>query len=135
MHQASPPPTHPEQRRRYLCVVDDDPDMREALRLMLELGGYRVEEAAEGQQALALLRRQPECCLILLDLMMPGMNGWQFRKAQQEVPELAAIPVLVLSAMRDVSRHAEEVGAVACFSKPIDTDRLMAEIARHCPPP
>ena len=85
-----------------MCVVDDDPDMREALRLVLELRGYSVEEAADGQRALELLRSNPGCCLILLDLMMPGMNGWQFRKAQQEAPELAAIPVVVLSAMRDV---------------------------------
>jgi two-component system chemotaxis response regulator CheY len=134
MHQHQSPPAHPDERRHYVCVVDDDPDMREALRLVLELGGYRVEEAAEGQAALELLRRDPSCCLILLDLMMPGMNGWQFRKAQQDSPELAAIPVVVLSAMRDVCRHATEVGAVACLSKPIAMDRLMAEVSRRCLP-
>jgi CheY-like chemotaxis protein len=115
-----------------VCVVDDDPDMREALRLVLELGGYSVEEAADGGEALELLRRNSRCCLILLDLMMPGMNGWQFRQAQLETPELAAIPVAVLSAMRDVCTHAAEVGAVACLSKPLDMDRLMAEVSRHC---
>jgi two-component system chemotaxis response regulator CheY len=132
MDQEPSPPTHPNERRRYVCVVDDDADMREALRLVLELRGYSVEEATDGQRALELLRENPGCCLILLDLMMPGMNGWQFRKAQQETPELAAIPVAVLSAMRDVCKHAAEVGAVACLSKPLDMNQLMTEVSRHC---
>jgi CheY-like chemotaxis protein len=127
-----PSPARTDERRRYVCVVDDDPDMREALRLVLEVRGYSVEDAADGQGALDLLRSNPGCCLILLDLMMPGMNGWQFRAAQQEAPELAAIPVAVLSAMRDVCTHAAEVGAVACLSKPLDMDRLMAEVSRYC---
>jgi CheY-like chemotaxis protein len=106
--------------------------MREVLRLALEIRGYSVEEAADGEEALAILRRNRSCCVILLDLMMPGMNGWQFRKAQLESPEFAAIPVVVLSAMRDARSHAAELGAAACLMKPLDTERLIAEIARHC---
>ena len=121
-----------DERRGYVCIVEDDHDMREVLRLALEIRGYSVEEAAEGEEALAVLRKRPACCLILLDLMMPGMNGWQFRKTQLESPVLAEIPVVVLSAMREACSHASELRAAACLTKPVDMEHLIAETARHC---
>ena len=121
-----------DHAQRYVCVVDDDPDLRDALRLVLELRGYAVEEAEDGEAALTLLRERPQCCLVLLDLMMPGMNGWEFRKAQRQAPELASIPVLVLSAIRDLPQQADEIEAVACLSKPVDIDHLLEVVGRHC---
>jgi CheY-like chemotaxis protein len=116
-----------------VLVVDDDRDIREMLVQTLEDEGYPVAAAADGAEALALLTRASRPpCLILLDLMMPGMNGWEFRAAQLQEPELVEIPVVVLSARTDVARAAAEMAGVAYIPKPIDFDLLMHTVARHC---
>src|SRR3954470_12387725 len=97
--------------KKRVLVVDDDPDIRESVRLVLEDEGYEVEEAADGAAALALLRAattRPD--VILLDLMMPVMNGWQFRAAQLADDDLADIPVIVLSADSNLSEKAPTFG-------------------------
>lgn len=82
-----------------IVVVDDEDDIREAVQVVLEAEGYRTAAAANGQEALELLRRgeQPPC-LILLDLMMPVMDGWEFLKEIAEEPRLLSIPVAIMSA-------------------------------------
>ncbi|UJR85235.1 response regulator [Sandaracinus amylolyticus] len=114
-----------------VCIVDDDDDIREAMRLALELHGLEVIEASDGEEALARLHGS-HCGLVLLDLMMPGMNGWEFRAKQKADPELASIPVLVLSGARDVESHARELGASAWVQKPIELDHLIVEVDRLC---
>jgi CheY-like chemotaxis protein len=116
-----------------VLIVDDDRDIREMLIQTLEDEGYPVAAAADGTEALALLARgsRPPC-LILLDLMMPGMNGWEFRAAQLQEPALVEIPVVVLSARTDVARAATEMAGVAYIPKPIDFELLMHTVARHC---
>ena len=77
-----------------VCVVDDDADIREVLTDVLSIEGYDVVAAGDGESALALLRARPSACrLILLDLMMPRMNGWEFRRQQLQDPTIAEIPV------------------------------------------
>lgn len=120
------------EAERYVCVVDDDPDIREIVVLVLEASGYRVRTAADGEEALQTLRRHPGCCLIFLDLMMPGMNGWEFRAQQRKIPELASIPVVVLSGVREVPVQAADMHAAAYLQKPIDLDALVATVQRHC---
>lgn len=117
---------------RYVCVVDDDPDIREIVVLVLEASGYRVRTAADGEEALALLRREPGCCLVLLDLMMPGMNGWEFRALQKKDPAIASVPVVVLSGVREVDVQAASLDAAASIQKPIDLDALVSAVAQHC---
>ena len=113
-------------RALRVLVVDDDPDVRELMSQLLELEGHQVQGAADGEEALACLRRGPRPDAILLDLRMPGMNGWEFRAAQLADPELASIPVYVLTA--DRTSDVEDLHALRAagfFHKPLDVDALL----------
>ncbi len=103
-------------------------DIREALDGLLSMEGFRVTGCSNGREALDWLRMSPKPDLILLDLMMPVMDGWQFRVAQKEDPELAIIPVLALSA--DSTAKAAAIDAEAYLKKPVDYDTLIATIDR-----
>jgi signal transduction histidine kinase len=113
---------------RSLLVVEDDADIREALDGLLSMEGFRVAGCANGREALDWLRASPKPDIILLDLMMPIMDGWQFRVAQKDDPELATIPVLALSA--DSTAKAAAIDAEAYLKKPVDYDTLIATIDR-----
>ena len=117
-----------------ILIVEDDPDGLATLREILELEGYMVEGATNGEEALTRLRRGPKPSLILLDLMLPVMNGWQLRQAQQEDPELASIPVIVVSAYKDAAAVAESLGVADFVNKPIQLDELLAKMARWVAP-
>lgn len=115
--------------RARVLVVDDDTDVRTALAEILELRGYLVATAANGREALAHLREAPAPPdLIVLDVLMPEMDGWQFRAEQKKDAALASIPVVVVSAMRD----ADNFDAAAVFHKPVNVERLLAAIAHLC---
>ena len=115
-----------------VCVIDDDADTRDALRLVLELNGYEVIEASDGAAALDELHRNP-AGVILLDLMMPGMTGCEFLERQQADPDLCSIPVVVLSGAGDVPTQAERLGAAAWVRKPVELDELIHEVERLFP--
>jgi CheY-like chemotaxis protein len=116
-----------------VLVIDDDEVIRGFLCEALEDDGYDVRAAADGREALGLLRAwRPD--LILLDLMMPVMDGWAFREAQRGEPSLADIPVIVLSAVRDLSARATALGAAALVAKPFDLDALLHTIDRVAHP-
>jgi CheY-like chemotaxis protein len=118
---------------RTILVVDDDADNREAMIAFLEGEGYAAEGAEHGEAALRRLRSPDQSvCLILLDLFMPVMNGWEFRSQQLNDPALAALPVVVVSADRGSVEHAATLGAVDSMVKPIDFDRLLETVALHC---
>lgn len=118
----------------YILVVDDDKAIREALEMVLEDEGYAVASAANGREALELLRASGGLpALILLDLMMPVMNGWEFREEQQRSAALAAIPVVVLSADSDVTRKAAALGVAASLNKPVHLDVLLDVVSAYCP--
>jgi len=87
----------------YILLVDDDPDLRQCLVDILEDDGFATQTAGTGREALALLQAPKLPSLILLDLMMPELNGWQFYERQQLDPRLAHIPVLVVTANRGMS--------------------------------
>lgn len=113
-------------------IVEDDLDTREMLGRFLELEGYRVESAANGKLALERLGAGVGPCVILLDLMMPVMDGWQFRQAQVRDAALADIPVIVVSAAgRD---RFERIEANAYLSKPVDLDELLGCVTQFCRP-
>ena len=113
---------------KHVLVVDDDPDICTAVRDVLEAFGYYVDMARDGAEALKKLRRGEVPCLILLDLMMPGMNGFEFRNEQLRDPVLASIPVVVVSGAGDVAAKAATIG-VEGLAKPIDLDVLLEKIS------
>jgi signal transduction histidine kinase len=109
-------------------VVEDDADIREALDGLLSMEGFQVSGCSNGREALDWLRTSPKPDLILLDLMMPVMDGWQFRVEQKDDPQLASIPVLALSA--DSTAKAAAIDAEAYLTKPVDYDTLIDTIDR-----
>lgn len=109
-----------------LMVVDDDDELREALALALRTRGFRTVEKADGQAALDYLRHDERPDLILLDLVMPEMDGWEFRDEQLRDAELADIPVVALSA--DESAKARAVHATAFVRKPVSPPALLSTI-------
>jgi len=118
-----------------ICVIDDDEDIRLVVRTALELEGYEVAEATDGASALTLLRERTEKWgLLLLDLMMPGMNGWEFRRHQLADPSLSGIPVIVFSGAGGVAEAARQLGASTFLTKPIDLDELIASVKRSALP-
>ncbi|TMB16180.1 MAG: response regulator [Deltaproteobacteria bacterium] len=117
-----------------ILVVEDDEDLRHAMLELLRGFGRGAIGAANGQQALGILRRGIEPCVILLDLMMPGMDGWTFRREQMRDRRLSRIPVIVVSADSDPLRGGSLLGADV-LSKPLNFDRLLALLERLSPPP
>jgi CheY-like chemotaxis protein len=113
-----------------VLVVDDDIDIRDAVAETLEDDGYAVLTAANGAEALELLRTRRLPRVILLDLMMPLMDGYRFRAEQRKDPALATIPVIVITAGGFV--RSAELEAVAIFRKPIDVPQLLTSVAEQC---
>jgi CheY-like chemotaxis protein len=116
----------------HVLIIEDDLDIRDALGQILEEEGYAVATAANGQEALDQLRSGPPPRLILLDLMMPVMNGWQFRAEQRQDPALAAIPVVVISADTNIGDKATQLGVREYFRKPIEITGLLEMLERYC---
>ena len=117
------------QKPKCVFIVDDDPDICDTMQMVLECYGYRVVTAEGGADALDKLTKGENPCLILLDLMMPEMNGIQLRHELLRDPELAAIPVVIVSAAGDIAAKAAALG-VEGLSKPINMDVLLATIQR-----
>ena len=116
-----------------VCVVDDDADIREVLRDVLSFEGYDVVAAGDGESALELLRaRAQDCNLILLDLMMPHMNGWEFRRKQLEDPGIASIPVVLLTGAGNAAKTTDDLRVAGTIEKPVDLDALLAKVALYC---
>ncbi len=118
------------QGGKTILVVEDDTATREALGMILADHGFRVLAAANGQEALDHLRAPPLPHLILLDLMMPIMDGWQFRREQVRNAGLSAIPVVILSADGNVQQKAASLQATAFLQKPVEPE-LLLEVARR----
>jgi CheY-like chemotaxis protein len=116
-----------------ILVVDDDPDIRETMIEVLEEAGYEAVGAADGLEALAQLRApEDRWCVVLLDLMMPNMDGRTFRSEQLLDPGIAPIPVVIVSAMSDVEEAAEELGVAAHVNKPVRLTELVNIVNRFC---
>src|ERR1043166_6195918 len=109
---------------RPVLIVEDDHDIREVMKVLLESEGHQVVTAANGEEALLVLRTGINPCLILLDLMMPKMDGFQFRRDQLRDAALSRIPVAVYSGHYDPTEYAPFLRAAAYLHKPLDTDTL-----------
>jgi CheY-like chemotaxis protein len=114
-----------------ILLVDDEEVVRLVTSLLLQGKGYAVSTARDGREALDLLHGQPPPDLILLDLWMPRMNGWQFREQQVRDPDLAAIPVLVVSAVADAAEQAGALSGVGFLQKPVAPEDLFAAVAHR----
>lgn len=116
---------------KRILVVDDDPNLQEALTDLLESKGYQVTSADNGVSALQLLRQSDAPCLILLDLMMPVMDGHEFLAQVSADDVLAKIPVVVVTA----GRHPQGSvlpGAADVLYKPFEPERLMKVVQQFC---
>ncbi len=115
-----------------VLIVDDDDAVRTMLSRMLEAEGYSVVGAANGREALNYLYRNAQPQLILLDLTMPVMNGWEFRRWQKRDERLASIPVVVCSAAENVREETTLVEAAEYLQKPIEPAALLEIIRHYC---
>ena len=113
-----------------VLIVEDDEDLREMMAQLLTLEGYDAATVSNGREALEYLHKATTPNVILLDLMMPVMDGWEFRRQLEADPELAPVPVIVLSALDQV--RASNIHAAAYLKKPLDFDRLLALVRTYC---
>jgi CheY-like chemotaxis protein len=110
-----------------VLVVDDDPDIRDSLRMLLEDEGYRVQTAADGAEAVATMKSEAPC-FVILDLMMPVMDGWEVTACMHDDAELSAIPVCVVTATPEWAPG----GSTCVLPKPVDVCRLLALVHEQC---
>lgn len=120
-------------QRKAVMIVEDDDATRDALTTLLEDENYRVLQASNGAEALRILDAESASCgIICLDLMMPVMNGWDFRRQQRRTSALADIPVVLMSAGAQLAIASEDLGAAAYVTKPVVIGDLLAIVRRHC---
>lgn len=112
-----------------ILVVEDDDDIRNAIVDLLETEGYSTESAVNGKDALEKLRVIPKPCLVLLDMMMPIMNGREFLDTVMKDSRLAPIPVLIVSAVADKTNTE---GSVGFLKKPIDIEVVLKVVGQYC---
>jgi CheY-like chemotaxis protein len=114
-----------ERHEHMVLLVDDHEEARDALAMLLRNEGFAVREASDGQEALDALYDGPRPCLVVLDLMMPGMDGWEFRRRQLRSPLFARIPTVVLSGHANLSAAATGLSAHEVMPKPVAFGRLL----------
>lgn len=113
-----------------VLVVEDDEDVRDAVAYVLGSAGYEVREASNGRDALDVIVARGLPDLILLDMNMAIMNGWEFA-GELKRRGLRTCPIVVLTAAHDAQRSAEEIGAVAFIGKPFELEALVNAVRRH----
>jgi CheY-like chemotaxis protein len=121
-----------------VLLVDDDTSSTDALCELLKLAGHDVDCADNGRKALEKLhegRHERDYCVILLDLMMPVMNGYEFREEQLKDPSIASIPIIVITADGRAREKAAQLGSDRYFQKPLVPGELLRAIREYCPVP
>ena len=118
---------------KHIVVIEDDTDLRETLKDLLEMEGFRVITASNGREGLHQIEQKGQPCLILLDLMMPVMNGWEFLEVlrRERTASLARTPVAVVSAAADIADVERDYGC-SVLKKPVSLERLFALAHAHC---
>ena len=129
--EGTPPRVATEPRR--LLLIEDDFALRAHLAELLMQEGYYVGCAADGEEAIRRLQREPLPAAILLDIMLPRVTGVAFREAQMRTSGLRSIPTIAITSIKD-SDHLQKLGFAAVFKKPLDFDTLTRTLARVCPP-
>jgi CheY-like chemotaxis protein len=126
--------TH-EHATGAILLLEDEDDFREMLRIFLQRAGYHVMGFSSAVDALTVLQRGAQVSLILLDLMMPGVSGFQFRTEQRADVALRDIPVVVLTGGQHPRDYHPNLHAVAYLEKPVDLDQVLTIVRQHCGPP
>jgi CheY-like chemotaxis protein len=116
--------------KRRILIVDDDPDLATIVAEVLSKAGYQTDVAENGQQALTRLQADRDWDLVLLDLMMPVMNGWEFRAEQLLQPAIADIPIVAFSGGVNAQQAAVALGAAAALRKPVGRDELLGTVGK-----
>ena len=116
------------RQRDYVLIVDDDADIRETIDMVLQGSGYHCCGARDGAEALECLKADPLPDVILLDMMMPGMNGQEFRSEQLKDARLAKVPVVLVSADDKANQKASVLGISRVLRKPFDIPALVAAV-------
>lgn len=124
-----------DDSRGTVLVVDDDGDLLDVVRSVIEEEGYRVLTARDGKQAFEILGDHETPCLILLDLRMPGMDGPEFRRRQLADPRLAGIPVVGFSGLSNGDGEARLVALSSYLRKPVHLHQLLETVAHYCSDP
>ncbi len=112
---------------KTVLVVDDEADLRDSLQDLLEAHGFAVAVAGNGEEALAVFERIARPCFILLDLVMPVMDGWEFLRERERRPAVAAVPVIIATSAPDRAPSGYPL-----LAKPIDLTYLLEEVRRLC---
>jgi DNA-binding NtrC family response regulator len=123
------PGTHPTHQ---VLIVDDNDDARETLGRLLTMHGFTVATAWGGEDALRHIREGFRPCAVILDLRMPGMDGWALSDRLHQEPDLATVPVVVVSGHVDEMMQAADRPACQFFMKPANPDALIAAVEEHC---
>jgi CheY-like chemotaxis protein len=120
---------------KAVLIVEDNEVERLGLAALLRREGYAVSTAADVPAAMTLLHQGAAPCLILLDMLLPGLDGWDFLTMRQPDAALAAVPVVILTGLGVASPEwAHSLGAAACFRKPLPVPALLDEVRRLCAP-
>jgi CheY-like chemotaxis protein len=123
---------HHGKKHGPILVVEDHDDIRAYLEFLLRREGFEVITAADGAEALGLLRAGDVPCLVLLDLLLPTMSGFEFREEQVRDASLASVPVVAVSSDGSLRRRILDLGAVDFLEKPVLHDALLETVHRYC---
>jgi two-component system, chemotaxis family, chemotaxis protein CheY len=118
---------------RPLLVIEDDDDLREAIAMTLATSGSEVAAFGDAREALRELQSGLRPFLILLDLMMPNMSGWEFREAQEADPAIAPIPVVVITAAHTLGNGRDSLTGIEVLRKPFSLEALLEVVRRYRP--
>lgn len=117
-----------------VLIIDDEPDVRDLFRDILQGAGFDAVSAASGAEGLEILRTDSRIRVVLLDLLMPEMDGWRFRHHQLSQPRYAAIPTVIVTGAPLGGVAHEQLQAADYLSKPVTRERLIATVAKYCDP-
>ena len=120
--------------RKLILVVEDDPDLRETLLEVLEDEGFEVSIAANGREALDILETRRGAALVLLDLVMPDMDGLEFLRRQLQSPALPSVPVVILTGDSKGQNEARTMGFAHALAKPFREEDLLRLVFDYCRP-
>lgn len=117
--------------KKTILIIDDDQGIREAVQEFLEMEGFLVKTAVNGEDGLRVLRQmRPD--LILLDLMMPTMNGFEFRERQLAEQIEVDVPLVLMSADSQIEKKQAQAGILDCLRKPMDVNELLDKLHKYC---
>jgi CheY-like chemotaxis protein len=114
---------------KTILIIEDNAAVVNTMKSVLELEGYTVHAASNGEEGIAALKRIGTACVVLLDMMMPVMNGWHFLDFQRSRPEYADIPVIVISAFGEIARSVKPQEYIP---KPVKLDLLLTTVQKYC---